>query len=88
MRWWRTVKLAGDFLSRSRQPDAAVGIHPHQSVFLQTAHRHRHGRRRNLEPVRQSSRNDGFAFALSLENRFEVVLFGDRDHVRSIIRRD
>src|SRR5208282_412567 len=39
------------------------------------------GRGRNFEPVRKRRRNDGLAFALSLENRFKVVLFGDGDHV-------
>jgi hypothetical protein len=31
--------------------------------------------------VRERGRNNGFSFALGLENRFKVVLFGNCDHV-------
>src|SRR5271169_4288126 len=74
-------QLAGDLLSGSGQANASVDVHPHQTVFLQSAHGHGYGRGRNFEPVRERGRNDGFPFALGLENRLKVVLFGDGDHV-------
>ena len=87
IRWWRNRKLAGNSLSGSGQANSSVGIYPHQAVLLQPAHSHGYRRRRDLEPVRERRRNNGFAFALGLENGLKVVLFGNCDHVNHIIRR-
>ena len=74
-------QFAGNLPSSSRQPHASVRIHPHQSIFLQPAHRHGYSRRRDFEPVRERSGDDSFPFTLGFENRLQVVFFRDCNHV-------
>ena len=47
---------------------------------LEPPQRHRDGRGRNLQPIRQGRRNYSFTFALGFENRLQIVFFGNGDH--------
>jgi hypothetical protein len=74
-------ELAGDLASGSREADVAVGLDANQAVFLEAADRHGDGGRGDFQPVGETGGDDGFAFALGFEDGFEVVLFGDGDHL-------
>jgi len=80
-------KFAGNFSAGCGEANVAVGLDAHQSVFLEAAERHGDGWSRYFEPFREAGRDDGLAFAFSLQDGFEIVLFGDGDHLGEIIRR-
>jgi len=59
----------------------SVGLDADEAVLFQTAYRHGDGGGGDFQPVGEAGGDDGFAFAFGLEDGFEVVLFGDGDHL-------
>ncbi len=79
-------KLAGDSASGGGEANMAIGEYPNQAIFLKPAEGHGDGRRGDPEPVGEAGGDDPFSFRFSLEDGFEVILFGDGDHCRDYTR--
>jgi hypothetical protein len=79
-------KLAGDFAAGGGKADVTVGEHANEAVFLETTKGHGDGRSGHFEPIGKAGGDYGLAFALGFEDGFEVILFGDGDHLEEIIR--
>jgi|SRR5579863_4379922 len=73
-------ELAGDLASGGGEAEVAVGLNADEGIFFQAAHGHGDGGCRDFEPVGEAGGDDGFAFALGLEDGFEIVFLGDGDH--------
>lgn len=74
-------EFAGDFAPGGGETDVTVGQNADQAVFFQTAQGHGDGGSGDLEPIGEARGDYGFSFAFGFEDGFEVVLFGDSDHL-------
>ncbi len=74
-------KLAGDLASGGGEADVAISLDADEGIFFKTAHGHGNGGSGDFEPVGETSGDNGFAFALGLEDGFEIVFLGDGDHL-------
>src|SRR5208282_2543678 len=79
-------ELAGDFAAGGVQANLTVGLNADESVFSEPAQRHGDRGRRHTQPVGEAGGDDFFALALSSQDGFQVVFFGNRDHAARIIR--
>jgi hypothetical protein len=61
------------------ETDFTFGGNANQVISFQALDCHRHGGRRDIQPSRQRSRNNGFTFRFRFGNRLEIVLFRDGD---------
>ncbi len=73
-------ELAGDPASGGCEADVPVGEDADEAVLFKAAEGHGDGGSGDLKPIGESGGDNGFAFGLSLEDGFEVVLFGHGDH--------
>lgn len=73
-------ELAGDLFSGCRQANTAVIVDADESIFFQAADGHGDGRRGDVEPMGERGGDDGFSLAFGLEDRLEIIFFGDGDH--------
>jgi len=80
-------ELARDLAAGGGETKVAIGLNADQGILLQTANRHSDGGSGDLQPVCESCGDDGFPLAFGFEDSFEVVFFGDCNHLMAIIRR-
>src|SRR6267154_2748735 len=74
-------EFAGDLASGGGEAQVSVGLNADQAIFFKTTHRHGDRRSGNLEPVGEAGGDNGFTFALGLEDGFEIVFFRAGDHL-------
>jgi len=77
-------EFAGNFSSGGGEADVAIGLDANQAVFFEAAEGHGNRGSGDIKPVGEAGRDDRFTFALGFEDGFEVVLFGDGDHLRRL----
>jgi hypothetical protein len=77
-------ELAGDLAAGGGETDVAIALDADECVLFKAAHGHGDGGGGDFQPVSETRRDNGFAFTLGFEDRFEIVFFGDGDHLERL----
>jgi hypothetical protein len=77
-------EFAGDLAAGGGETDVAIRLDADECVLFKAAYSHGDGGGGDFQPVGEARGDNGFAFTLGFENGFEIVFFGDGDHVERL----